>query len=133
MIKEAQIEEAAAKIQRFMKKSKLVFTIYIQKVITEKNTPYYSFPNGEKKFFPRGMYPVNIMRDLSIESITTTHYLLTDVDVFLSSGIQSTIDSYSDLLQNHRNFVVLPLFEYANTTVIQRCYDDGVCGALLKR
>ncbi|KAK8832486.1 hypothetical protein WA577_002959 [Blastocystis sp. JDR] len=133
MIKESEIEEAAKMIQRFMKKSKLVFTIYIQKTITESNTPYYSYPDGKKQYFPNGMYPVNIMRDLSIESITTTHYMLTDVDVFLSKSIQSTIDSYSDILQDHHNLVVLPLFEYRNSSVIQKCFKDGVCGRLWNR
>ena len=131
MIKESEIEEAAKMIQRFMKKSMLVFTIYIQKTITESNTPYYSYPDGKKQYYPNGTYPVNIMRDLSIESITTTHYMLTDVDVFLSKSIQSTIDSYSDILRDHHNLVVLPLFEYRNSSVIQKCFKDGVCGQLL--
>lgn len=33
-------------------------------------------------------YPFNILRNLAIETIDTTHYLLLDVDVFMSGRYQ---------------------------------------------
>lgn len=77
---------------RFISKPRIVYAIYVQKDITKENTPFYTYPNGTVLYYPQGMYPLNVLRDLSIESISTTHFLLIDADVFLSRSMKKSID-----------------------------------------
>ena len=58
------------------------------------------------------MFPINLLRDLTIESISTSHYLVIDVDIFLSERIYDRINSYGHWLQDERLILLLPLFGY---------------------
>lgn len=63
----------------------IVFTVYIP--LTSKEPSYYVRGDGTKMVFNTTLYPVNLLRDLSIESIHTTHYLNIDADLFVSSSV----------------------------------------------
>lgn len=129
-ITEKEIDTLSHLLFRFISKPRIVYAIYVQKDITKENTPFYTYPNGTVLYYPQGMYPLNVLRDLSIESISTTHFLLIDADVFLSRSMKKSIDGYRDLLSNHRNTLVMPLFDYLNHTHLDRCFAEGLCDEL---
>ena len=129
-ITEKEIDTLSHLLFRFISKPRIVYAIYVQKDITKENTPFYTYPNGTVLYYPQGMYPLNMLRDLSIESISTTHFLLIDADVFLSRSMKKSIDGYRDLLSNHRNTLVMPLFDYLNHTHLDRCFAEGLCDEL---
>lgn len=129
-IKEREIDSLSHLVFQFISKPRVVYVIYVQKDITKDNIPYYTYPNGTVLHYPKGMYPLNVLRDLSIESITTTHFLLIDADVFLSRSMKKSIDGYRDLLCDHRSTVVMPLFDYLNHTNLGKCFDEGLCDEL---
>ena len=76
LAREKEIVFLADKLSRYITLSRVVLTIYVMKTITDQNTPYYVLRDGRHKKYYDGFYPVNTMRDLSIESITTTHCLV---------------------------------------------------------
>ena len=74
-ITEKEIDTLSHLLFRFISKPRIVYAIYVQKDIIKENTPFYTYPNGTVLYYPQGMYPLNVLRDLSIESISTTHFL----------------------------------------------------------
>ena len=40
--------------------------------------------------YGHNIYPINLLRDLSIESIETTHYLLVDADLMISRNFHNS-------------------------------------------
>lgn len=69
------------------KNQNLEFVLYV--VDTTEVIPY--FIESSIPFIVQhsneSYYPLNLLRDISIESITTTHFLLVDGDLFLSSTL----------------------------------------------
>ena len=96
----------------------------------QTNTPFYVQQNGRHLNYPNGFYPINTLRDLAIESISTTHCLVADVDMFPSDGLESSIDQYAEELCDHRNLVVVPTFQYKEHPSLKKCYEEGECGDL---
>lgn len=130
LAREREIVLLADKLSRYITLSRVVFTIYIMKTITDQNTPYYVLQDGRHKKYYDGFYPVNTMRDLSIESITTTHCLVSDADMFPSDAMESGIYEYAEVLSNYRNILTIPLFDYSNNPSLWSCNRAGECGAL---
>lgn len=124
---EDEVKDVAFDILTYKTDRSVVYTIYVQKRITNANIPYYLNRDGVRYEYQEGLYPVNLLRDLSIESVTTSHFMVIDADVFLSSTILSSIDRYKNMLNNHKNVMVIPLFQYTDTNYWQRCYRDGMC------
>lgn len=75
------IEEAAKAIHLYSRYTRVKFVLYLKDVHSSKSTFY----RGKKavRFFT-SIFPINFLRDLCIESITTTHFLYLDGDVFVS-------------------------------------------------
>ena len=130
LAREKEIVFLADKLSRYITLSRVVLTIYVMKTITDQNTPYYVLRDGRHKKYYDGFYPVNTMRDLSIESITTTHCLVSDADMFPSDAMESSIDEYAEVLSNYRNILTIPLFDYSDGPSLRPCYRAGECGAL---
>ena len=111
--------------------SRIVFTAYIVKAITPSNTPFYTLPNGNHLSYPNGFYPVNTMRDLAIESISTTHCFVVDADMFPSDTIESSINQYRNVLSDHHNMIVVSSFEYRKRPSLAKCFSEGDCDVTL--
>ena len=86
--------------------------------------------DGTHLNYPEGFYPINTLRDLAIESISTTHLLVADMDVFPSMGMESSINEYAEVLRDHHNLIALTLFGYKKHPSLDRCYSEGVCDEL---
>ena len=109
---------------------RIVFTVYVTKTITNNTIPFYVQQNGVYLNYSDGFYPINTLRNLAIESISTTHLLVADTDVFPSMGLESSIDEYAEVLRDHHNMIALTLFRYKKHPSLDRCYSEGVCDEL---
>ena len=67
----------------------ITFNVYVPLGI--HHSSYFIRKNGTKEVFSNTLYPVNLLRDLAIESIHTTHYMFVDADFYISC--QQQIDS----------------------------------------
>ena len=74
----------------------------------------------------KGVYPMNLLRDLSIESIRTSHYFMMDIDVFPSNTLYSRVIGYGGLLSNPGVILVLPLFSFRSEDVLN-CTETDRC------
>ena len=130
LAKENELVSLAHTISTYMNSGRIVFSVYVTKAITESNIPFYVQPNGTHLEYPEGFYPINTMRDLAIESISTTHCLVADVDMFPSDGLESSIDQYAEELCDHRNMVIVPTFQYNRNASMKQCFVRGNCDDL---
>lgn len=87
----------------------ILFNIYIRRL--SPIVPYLWW-NTTKKEYPEGIYPLNVLRDIGIDSIETTHFLLLDIDVMPSSNLYRSILENSNCLLDYHNAVVFQLFHY---------------------
>ena len=77
-----EIERAVRLINKYSSNRRIIFVLYIKEIKPSIN-PHYV---GMKKIrYFNSIFPINFLRDLCIESISTTHYLYLDGDVFVSS------------------------------------------------
>ena len=74
--KESELSSLAHVLSQYVSTRRLVFSIYVMKGI-QTNTPFYVQQNGRHLNYPNGFYPINTLRNLAIESISTTHCLVT--------------------------------------------------------
>ncbi|KAM7456586.1 hypothetical protein BLSTO_02654 [Blastocystis sp. subtype 1] len=132
-VKQSEVPALAEKMAQFAAERRVIYTVYVQKTIDPENPPFYMMPNKEKRLYPKGLYPLNILRDLAIESIHTTHFFMIDADVFLSKTLYANLRKYANLLTNHKVVMFIPLFEYANSAALQRCYNTNDCDQLWKQ
>ena len=59
-----------------------------------------------------GTYPINTLRNLAIRSVTTTHFVVLDVDLWPSSSLHDSIlSSPSSLLRSKYAALVIPAFQ----------------------
>lgn len=122
--------EFARAIEPFYRLKRIIFSLYVKKNITSSNVPYYVLEN-RTQFIESGIYPINVLRDLAIESVETTHYLMLDGDVVVSSTLEKNIEKFTPVLNDHYSFLLIQLFKfspYVNNTL---CRKSGKCGSLL--
>lgn len=124
------MELLADRVLEYAGLGRIVFTVYVTKTITSNTIPFYVQQNGTHLNYPNGFYPINTLRDLAIESISTTHLLVADMDVFPSMGLESSINEYAEVLRDHHNMIALTLFRYKKHPALNQCYSEGVCEEL---
>ena len=124
------MESLADRVLEYAGLRRIVFTVYVTKTITNNNIPFYVQQNGVYLNYSDGFYPINTLRNLAIESISTTHLLITDMDMFPSMRMESSINEYAEVLRDHHNMIVLTSFQYKKHPSLDRCYSEGVCDEL---
>ena len=124
------MELLADRVLEYAGLRRIVFTVYVTKTITKNNIPFYVQQNETHLDYPEGFYPINTLRNLAIESISTTHCLIADMDMFPSMGMESSINEYAEVLSDHHNMIALTLFLYNKHSSLKRCYSEGVCDEL---
>ena len=129
-LEEKDIPQLETVITKFTSLKRIVFSFYIRKTITPSNTPYYRKDKTNVKYFDNGLYPMNIMRDMAIESVETTHYLLLDIDTFISTTLEQDIENNKHFLSNHFNTLVFQIFQFSKTVNQTICRLSGDCGYL---
>ena len=130
LVKESEVESLANRILGCAGLRRIVFTVYVTKTITKSTIPFYVLADGTHLNYPNGFYPINTLRNLAIESVSTTHCLIADMDMLPSMGMESSINEYAEVLRDHHNMIVLTLFRYNNHSSLSQCYSEGVCDEL---
>lgn len=76
----SELNEASKLIIKLVKTKRVTVIVYMQ-----TSAPIaLSDSEHDKLSYAHNIYPINLLRDLSIESIETTHYLVADADLMLS-------------------------------------------------
>ena len=126
---EKELSQLERLLMEYSFPKRIIFSFYIRKTITSVNTPYYRKGNVIQ-YFNDGLYPMNILRDMAIESVTTTHYLLLDIDTFISSTLEESIERSRGFLNNHFNILVFQVFQYSKSVNQTICRTTGECNYL---
>lgn len=75
----------------------ITWSFYVVKGVD--STVYATYVNNDIKndvtSFNNPIFPINLVRDLAIESVETTHFLFADIDYFISKTLRDNLDSYS--------------------------------------
>lgn len=85
----------------------------------------YLIPIGEKVAFP-----VNMLRNLAIRNIETTHYQILDMDLMPTTNTYSEMMKLPVSLRSGHNAVILPVFFYDRKAMLARCKDISSCALL---
>lgn len=73
----------------FKNTSNIVCSFYIP--YERDNASYYIKADRSRVYFPEKLYPMNILRNIAIEQIVTSHFLYIDIDFFISGNISTEI------------------------------------------
>lgn len=92
----------------------IIFTLYI--VNDHPRVKPYYVSQTRKIEFSQAFYPINVLRDIGIEAIHTTHYLIMDIDVLPSDNLHSTLMTHKSVLQDHRSCLIFQLLQYDQIT-----------------
>ena len=102
--------------------------------IKTMNTPYKSilYDDSGPIYSNNAIFPINLLRDLSIESIDTTHYFICDIDAFPSKSLYDSIVLHKELLYDHKAVFVLKLFKVITRSkkLANQCRKYGLCNKM---
>lgn len=87
------------------------------------------------------VFPVNYLRNLAIRNIRTTHFLVLDMDLRLTSILYLILfyiaNTYSEIMRLPQEFFhfsrtvfILPVFFYNHTLLLNNCNSVDDCAAL---
>ena len=124
---ESELPRLHSALNAFTSQHRVIFSFYVRKLITPSSIPVFFTANKKNIYFPSGIFPMNILRDMSIESIDTSHYVAVDVDVFFSFTLEDDIERNRKLLDDQNNILLIPLFEMINTRSVLNCKATDAC------
>ena len=127
-VKENEIEELRGVIESYRSYKRITFILYIVK--NRKGSKYESIYYDVKKPVYRNdtIFPINVLRDLAIEFIDTTHYFVSDIDVFSSDTLYSTLQIHKKTLKDPKAVLLLKSFLMNEKEVDhKKCYEEGLC------
>ena len=120
-----------ALINSYIEYKQITFVIYVIKTM---NTPYKSilYDDSGPIYSNNAIFPINLLRDLSIESIDTTHYFICDIDAFPSKSLYDSIVLHKELLYDHKAVFVLKLFKVITRSkkLANQCRKYGLCNKM---
>lgn len=107
------------KLAEFVVKQERSGIDYSVYVIKNTARPFIRW-NGRIKEYPYSIYPFNTLRDIGIDSIRTTHYLLLDIDVLPSASLYDDIETNRRILMaSDHNVLLFQLFQF-NRALIKK-------------
>ncbi|KAK8831043.1 hypothetical protein WA577_007669 [Blastocystis sp. JDR] len=109
-IEQNELKSAASLIMKH-NRTNLIYSLYI---LPKEPSPPYRIIKGERREYASPLYPINELRDLGIESIMTTHYLLLDLSVTLADNTYQAIQKNKVQLSNYKNILLLPILQQSN-------------------
>lgn len=92
-------------------RTNIIYSLYI---LSKESSVPYRIIRGQRREYPKPLYPINELRDMGIESIVTTHYLLLDISVILSDNTYRAIQKNKVLLSSYKNVLLLPILQQSN-------------------
>lgn len=128
---ESELAQVEALINSYIEYKQITFVIYVIKTM---NTPYKSilYDDSGPIYSNNAIFPINLLRDLSIESIDTTHYFICDIDAFPSKSLYDSIVLHKELLYDHKAVFVLKLFKVITRSkkLANQCRKYGLCNKM---
>ena len=124
---ESELPRLHSALNAFTSQHHVIFSFYVRKRITPSSIPVFFTADKKNIYVPSGIFPMNILRDMSIESIDTSHYVAVDVDVFFSFTLEDDIERNRKLLDDQNNILLIPLLEMINTRSVLNCKATDVC------
>lgn len=124
-LKESQIDTIDQALSPYVT-NQITWTFYVVKAI--KSSVYATYVGNMDKAisFKEPIFPINLVRDLAIESIDTTHFLFADIDYLVSKTLRANLDSYSDVLSKQNVIILLPTFAL-NWRLLKSCRKLNTC------
>lgn len=109
---------------------RIIYVFYVVKEYEpHKCKAYYVKSRKERELFNVPVFPLNLVRDLAIESIQTTHYLLIDIDFLISRTLYRNIHQYKEQLAKPNTVVLLPTF-ITEEKRLEECRMNNTCEKL---
>lgn len=102
------------------------FTFYIVKTPAKGKTPCTFMSLNRTTVFYDSCFAINVLRNLAIETIRTTHFMIIDGDGILSSTFEQNMLQFTSLLSNERELLLFPLIPY-NNPKHKVCIQNGNC------
>ena len=128
LLTEKEIPQVAGAIKNFSKTKQIIFILYILKELP--NVPFRSiyYNTYGADHFNQTVFPINLLRDLAIESIDTSHFVITDIDAFPSKTLYSSLRAHTKLLTNEKAVVLIKTFRMnAEGINLRMCFKKGIC------
>ena len=134
-VNEEQVEELFSIISA-IKRNNIRFTFYIVKISNESNYRCtFKSLNGTDVYY-ESCYTINVLRNLAIETIKTSHFMIIDGDGIISGSVlnrslilvtlENNIKNYISLISNEKEVLVFPLFPY-QSPYHHQCKRKGNC------
>lgn len=108
--------------------SQITWSFYVVKEV--HSSVYATYVNNDVKndtsSFKSPIFPINLVRDLAIESVETTHFLVADIDFFISKTLRDNLQSCSHVLRKQNVILLLPTFSM-NKRLLDSCRQSNTC------
>ena len=131
-VTENEIDELREVIDSYKSHKRITFILYIVKSRT--NSRYQSiYYDGKKPVYRNNtIFPINVLRDLAIEFIDTTHYFICDIDAFPSETLYDSIALHNETLHDQKAVFVLKLFKMLTRSrrLYSQCRKYGLCNEM---
>lgn len=82
----------------------------------------------ENSIANHNIFPMNYLRNIAIKRTTTTHYLVLDIDEFISSNLQTQIRNIpSEILMKDDVAIIIPIVMINPENIIPYCCKIKEC------
>ena len=128
MIMESEIPNVIKLINDYKNYQRITYLLYIIKEKPSFQGRSIFFDSTGPTFSNETIFPINLLRDLAIESIETTHYFVSDIDVFTSETLYKSLMIHNETLHDPKAVLLLKLFLMNEAKIDhERCYKEGRC------
>lgn len=127
-IEENDLYKMGKVIDEYRKYNRITFILYIVNHRKESSWQSIYYDISHPVVSNETIFPINILRDLAIEFIDTTHYFVSDIDVFSSDTLYDTLIKHKDVLKDPKAVLLLQTFiTNKNAINLNNCFNKGVC------
>ena len=123
-LEESELEDTA-KIVSSIERKNIRFTFYVLKNSSDKHRCSFISLNGTNVYY-NSCFVINELRNLAIETIETTHFMIVDGDAIISNTMENNIKSLIPLLSKEEEVLLFPLFPIESPSE-QYCIETGDC------
>ena len=128
MIMESELHSVIDLIQAYEHYRQITFLLYIIKDQTSIQGRSIFYDTTGPSYSNETIFPINLLRDLAIESIETTHYFVSDIDVFSSETLYDSLMLHNETLRDPKAVLLLKLFLMDKKKIDHdSCFQEGQC------
>ena len=129
-IVESEIPPLLKLINSISRQSQITFVIYIVKEYNGEHKSVFFNEQGPE-YSNEVIFPINLLRDLAVESIDTSHFFICDIDAFPSKTLYDSILLHKEVLNDPKAVFILKLFSMNNRDKkVIKCKNNGDCEML---